>query len=496
MPNQTSVTALPRSTPESQGLPSAAVTAFLDAIAARPELELHSLMIMRHGQLLADGWWQPYGRDQLQLLYSLSKSFTSTAAGLAAAEGLLSLDDKIIDIFDEHAELAADGRVRRMTLRHLVRMASGHREDALPRAHAADPGDLVRGFLQVAPDEEPGSIFAYNNAATFVVGAAVAKVSGQTLGDFLSERLFRKIGIDRYSWQSDTQGRHLGFSGLHLSTESIARFGQLILQGGRWKDEQLLDPEWLRLATSKQTDNSAEVNPDWRQGYGYQFWMARHGFRGDGAYGQFCLILPEQDAVIAITSATDDLQGILDEVWANLLPGFSDGQLPADQQSATTMTERLTSLMIPAPGSADWVARPIPDPPSDRQLPAIRISAIEEIDGDELMIEFDHDQPEQPGRPVPIRPSAPLRLRCGLGQWAPGHIELDRHIELDGAVLDYAASGVRNADDSFDAEVCFVQTPHRLRLRRSPDGRTEAGWITSPLMPASPEQLALPVQTV
>ncbi|SDR83567.1 serine hydrolase domain-containing protein [Microlunatus soli] len=488
MPNQTSVPALQRATPESQGLRSTAITAFLDAVAGRPELELHSVMIMRHGRLLAEGWWQPYGRDQLQLLYSLSKSFTSTAAGMAAAEGLLSLDDKIIDVFSEHADVAIDDRVRRLTLRHLVRMASGHREDALPAAYKADPDDLVRGFLQVPPDEEPGSIFAYNNVATFVVGAAVQKVSGQTLGAFLSDRLFAKIGIDRYFWQSDTQGRHLGFSGLHLSTESIARFGQLIIQGGRWNDEQLLDPEWLALATSKQTDNSGEANPDWRQGYGYQFWMARHGFRGDGAYGQFCLVLPEQDAVVAITSATGDLQGILDEVWGNLLPGFDDHELPDDHAAATALSDRLAALSLPAPGSAAWSAGPVPEP--DRQPPAIRIDTIDEIGSDRVVLQLDHDHPEQPGRPVPVRPTAPLRLTCGLGQWIGGSVEVT-DAAASAAMLDYAASGVRNADGSFDAEICFLQTPHRLRLRQAADGSTEAGWLTTPLMPASPEQLAI-----
>jgi CubicO group peptidase (beta-lactamase class C family) len=479
-------------------LSSTAVSAFLDAIQARPGLELHSLMILRHGMVVADGWWHPYERDQLHLLFSLSKSFTSTAAGLAAAEGLLSLDDRVIDIFDEHADVATDERVRATTLRQLARMASGHREDALSRAFAHDHHDLVRGFLQVPPDEEPGSIFAYNNAATFVLGAAVQKVSGQTLTDFLTPRLFSKIGIDRFYWQTDTMGRNLGFTGLHLTTESIGRFGQLILQGGRWGDEQILDPQWLELATSKQTDNApgsdgVPASPDWRQGYGYQFWMCQHGFRGDGAHGQFCIMLPEQDMVIAITAATKDLQGVLDQVWAELLPGCADQPLTEDHQAAAALTDRLSALSLAAPGAPGWAPQPLTEPTDDSPAPPIRISSIEESGPDELALSIIHDHPQSPQRPVPLRAATPLAVQCGLGHWVISETDLldDDH---GPATLRCAASAVRESDGTLVVEIIFLNTPHRLRLRHRADV-TEAGWIIGPMMAESPEQLAIHVQS-
>ncbi len=482
---------LPRTTPESHGLRSRAVTAFLDSIDAAAAIELHSLMIMRHGQVLAEGWWQPYQRDEVHLLYSLSKSFTSAAAGLAAAEGLLSLDDRVVDIFPEHAAAAADDRVQRLTLRHLLRMATGHREDALPRAHEADPKDLVRGFLTVAPDEEPGSIFAYNNAATFVVGAAVQKVADQSLVDYLTPRLFRPLGIERCYWQSDPLGRNLGFSGLHLATESIARFGQTIVQHGRWEDRQVLDPEWLSAATRFQTDNSNQENPDWSLGYGYQFWMSRHGFRGDGAYGQFCLVLPELGVIIAMTSATNDLQGILDRVWEHLLPGFADDPLPEDTATQQTLVERLAGLTLVPVGGAGWRPQPVPRPQLSPMpiTDPVRVTAVEATGEAELLITVDHDQPRAGSpRVSPAGPIDRLTFRCGDGSWVT-----DR-IDLGAAELRYAASATRADDGTVDAELAFLQTPHRLRLRRHTDGRTESGWLTEPLGLPYPEELATAVQ--
>ncbi|QDP96544.1 serine hydrolase [Microlunatus elymi] len=478
---------LPRTTPESQGLNSAAIHAFLDAIDARNDLDLHSLMILRHGNVLAEGWWHPYRHDQLHLLYSLSKSFTSAAAGIAEAEGLISLDDRVVDVFAEHADVVTDDRMRELTLRQCVRMATGHREDALERAHRAAPDDLVRGFLSVPLDEEPGSIFSYNNAATFVVGAAVQKASGEDLVSFLTPRLFRPLGIERAYWQTDTQGRNLGFSGLHLTTESIARFGQLIIQGGRFEDQQLLPAEWLALATSKQTDNSnREGGPDWQQGYGYQFWIARHGFRGDGAYGQFCVMLPELDAVVAITSASNDLQAVLDAVWDELLPGFADAPLPADPTAVAVLRQRLDQLALPTVGAADWRPPAVQEWTADQPL---ELTKIESVGNDEFLITVQGDQQSDGSSDSPrVDPGAgvgvPLTFRCGIGHWTDGVID------VDGAELPYAGSVSGSVDGALDAEISFLQAPHRLRIHRNTDGAVEIGWYTTPLAPPSPHLLA------
>ena len=160
-----------------------------------------------------------------------------------------------------------------MTVRQLAAMATGHREDTLERARRLDPAEPVRGFLQIPPDEAPGTVFAYNNTATYVVGAIVQRLTGETLTDYLRPRLFEPLGIDQAYWDGDRTGRDLGFTGLHLTTEAVARFGQLYLDDGVWQGARLLPEGWVAEATALHTPNPGEPNPDWQQGYGYQFWQ-------------------------------------------------------------------------------------------------------------------------------------------------------------------------------------------------------------------------------
>lgn len=302
---------LPRSAPEAVGVSSAAVGAFLDGIDAAG-IELHSVMLLRHGSVLAEGWWAPYERDDLHLVYSISKTFTSSAVALAVAEGLLDVDDLVVSSFPHLDPTGLDPKVARMRVRHLLTMSTGHHADTLDRLRAAPGDDPVTSFLALVPEEEPGHWFTYNNGATLVLSAVVTAATGERLLDYLRPRLLDPLGIDLAHWQGDAR-LDLGFSGLHLQTEAVARLGQLYLQGGWWDGRQLLPSTWVREATRPQVDNPREPNVDWRQGYGYQVWMARHGaYRGDGAYGQLCLVLPEQDAVLATTAAVEDMQRLLD----------------------------------------------------------------------------------------------------------------------------------------------------------------------------------------
>ena len=260
---------LPRSTPSAEGLDPAGLTAFLDAMELAPDIELHSLMALRHGRVVAEGWWAPYAADRVHLLYSLSKSFTSTAAGFAVAEGLIDLDAPVVSYFPEFEADITDPRSRRMLVRHVAAMASGHRAETIERAVAGDPAEPVRGFLQIPPDEEPGTVFAYNQPCTYSLGAIIQKLSGQTLTEYLRPRLFEPLGIEHYGWIQGPPGRDLGFSGFHTATKAIAHLGQLYLQQGRWEGRRLLDPAWVAEATSRRIENPDEPNPDWRQGYGF-----------------------------------------------------------------------------------------------------------------------------------------------------------------------------------------------------------------------------------
>src|SRR6476659_10029224 len=164
-----------------------------------------------------------------------------------------------------------------------------------------------------------------------MLSAAVQKATGQTLLDYLKPRLFDPLGIAKPTWEASPQGISAGGYGLSVRTEDIAKFGQLYLQKGKWNGKQLVPAAWCEEATARQTSNGSNPKSDWDQGYGYQFWRCRHGaYRGDGAFGQYCVVLPEQDAVIAITSGLRDMQAVLNLVWNNLLPDLKPAALPAD----------------------------------------------------------------------------------------------------------------------------------------------------------------------
>ncbi len=460
--------ALARSTPADLGVASAGIAAFLKAVEAAPDIELHSVMMVRHGQVFAEAWWAPYRPDEVHLLYSLSKSFSSTAAGFAAADGLLSLTDTVVSHFPDLADVADHPWTQAITVGQLAAMATGHHLDTLERAFRLCPTDVVRGFLMVPPDAEPGSIFAYNNGATYVLAAIVQQVTGQRLTDYLRPRLFDPLGITDVFWDRRDTEREIGFSGLHLTTESIAKFGQLYLDDGRWQGQQLLPPGWVAEATRLHTPNPAEPNPDWQQGYGYQFWRSRHGYRGDGAYGQFCLVLPEQDAVVVTTAQTENMQGILDAAWAHLLPAF-DGVTSTDDDQA--LNRRLGELALP-------VSPPLADAPDPAYAADDWVSAIGLADdqGGWTLTLSDH------GRQ--------FKVRCGAEQWTRTVVEVG-----DGRWLPIEGSGRWLDGDTFVASLIVLQTPHRLQVRwHPPSKRSTLTWQTVPLRTVSLLGLATEVE--
>ncbi|MDQ3396803.1 MAG: beta-lactamase family protein, partial [Deinococcota bacterium] len=297
---------LARSSPELQGVSSSAISGFLAAID-REGLEVHSVMLLRHGHVVAEGWWAPYSSARVHLLYSLSKSFTATAIGLAVAEGLLSVDDPVLSFFPDEAPEKASEYLAGMRVRHLLSMATGHLTDTLDRLVEHGGGNWIKGFLALPPERAPGTVFTYNNGATFMLSAILEKLAGTKLLDYLRPRLLEPLGVTEAYWHENPQGITLGFTGLHLTTEAVARFGQLYLQRGRWQGRHLVPEWWVAEATTLQVPTAPPPEDnvtDWAQGYGYQFWRCQHGaYRGDGAFGQFCVVMPEQDAVLVITAA-------------------------------------------------------------------------------------------------------------------------------------------------------------------------------------------------
>ncbi|MDR2378448.1 MAG: serine hydrolase, partial [Bifidobacteriaceae bacterium] len=344
------MTLLARRSPSSQGVDAKKVAAFLDAVAASG-IELHSFMLLRHGAVVAEGWWAPYDRATPQLIYSMSKSFTAVAAGIAEGEGLLGMSDRLADRLPE---ATAYGEA---TIADALRMSVGHLRDPgldpSDQDFSMDDAALRRSLRAYPPERGPGEVFTYDQLATFAVAKIVESATGAGLLDYLRPRLFEPIGASEARWFG---GRaNPGFSGLYLRTESIAAFGQVLLQGGAWRGRQLVPAAWCRQATRTQMPNDAEhrfppgqaVEPDSARGYGYQFWMGEHGYAAGGAYGQTCLVMPKFEAVVAITAATIAGQRLFDLLWEHLVPAFGDGTTSGADDAA--LAERLQGLSVAPP---------------------------------------------------------------------------------------------------------------------------------------------------
>ena len=331
-----------RSTPERQGISSAAILDFVDAADQQIDT-MNSFMFVRHGYVVAEGWWAPYDAATPHILYSLSKSFTSTAVGLAISEGKMSLDDEVLKYFPADAPADPPVNLKAMRVRDLLRMATGNVAEASFNQNDA----WTKAFLAQPVPFKPGTHFLYNSPATYMLSAMVQKATGMTVLDYLKPRLFEPLGIGSPSWMTSPQGITAGAYGLSLRTEDIARFGQLYLQKGKWQGKQLVPAQWIEEATSRQTANGSSPNSDWDQGYGYQFWRSRHNtYRGDGAFGQFCMVMPEYDAVVAITSGVRDMQAVMNLVWNKLLPAMKPDRLPEDVAGRRRLAAKLATLMV------------------------------------------------------------------------------------------------------------------------------------------------------
>ncbi|WP_414662118.1 serine hydrolase domain-containing protein [Horticoccus sp. 23ND18S-11] len=348
---ETATGRLPRSTPEAQGISSTALLGFIATAEAKIQ-SLHSVMLVRHGQVVAEGWWAPYSAEERHQMFSLSKSFTSTAVGLAVAEGKLSVDDPVLGFFPEEAPAKPSATLRAMRVRDLLTMSTGHHNEDIQGFPYGSEESVVKKFLALPVTHKPGTFFVYNTPASYMLSAIVQKVTGQSVLAYLGPRLFAPLGIEGPVWEASRQGVSMGGFGLSIRTEDIASFGQLYLQKGQWQGKQLVPASWVATATSRWMSNGSAPTSDWEQGYGFQFWRCRFGvIRGDGAHGQFCVIFPEHDAVLAITAGTRDLQGVLNVVWETILPALQRGALPADAAAHGKLQAKLAALTLKLPAA-------------------------------------------------------------------------------------------------------------------------------------------------
>ncbi|WP_274652150.1 serine hydrolase domain-containing protein [Paenibacillus humicola] len=339
---------LERVTPESVGIPSATIDKLLTALE-HSGTEMHGIMIIRHGKVAAEGWWSPYAPGMMHSLHSLTKTYAATAVCLAIDEGLVRLDDRLIDLFREEAPSEISENLKLLTVRDVLCMGCGM--EAMP----SPSEDWIRDFLATPVVHKPGTAFMYNSAGSNMLGAIVRKVSGVGLHQFLKPRLFDKIGIDgdRFKWLCLPDGLEAGGGGGFATTEDNARLMMLYLQNGVWDGERVLSEELVHMATTLQNSTSANLNgiPDCRLGYGFQMWMCRPAgaYRADGAMGQYSLVFPDLDMVVSLNETArypESVQQVLDIVYCVLLPETASGPLPENPVSCRALRRRLQSLAV------------------------------------------------------------------------------------------------------------------------------------------------------
>lgn len=439
---------MPRSTPEEQGISSKDILGFVEAAEKQVDA-LHSFMVVRHGYVVAEGWWSPYNPESPHELASLSKSFTSTAVGMAIAERKLSLTDPVLSFFPESAPENPSANLKAMRVRDLLIMSNGH--ESLPPL-PTPPESWVKGFLAHPVPHKPGTHFFYDSVGSYMLSAIVQKVTGQTVLDYLTPRLFEPLGISKPTWDASPQGISAGGWGLSLRTEDIAKFGQLYLRKGSWHGRQLLTATWVEEATSRQTSNGSDPTSDWEQGYGYQFWRCRPGFyRGDGAYSQFCVVMPKQDAVLAVTAGTNEMQKVMNLMWEHFVPAMQADPLQANPVALAQLKAKLETLsLVGVVGAAKSTITPTISgrryvfPPNDSMLESLILNVTD--DGSTRLVwRFNgKDQIDT------ARPNIWQKFRFAYGSYPERAC---------------AASGAWTADDTFTIKRCAYETGYLLTVR-------------------------------
>ena len=465
---------LPRSTPEQQGISSAAVADFVAALDTEIE-DVHGLMVLRHGHVVAEGWWAPYRPEFIHSLFSLSKSFASTAVGLAIEEGHLSVHDQVLSFFPDAAPEEPTWQLEAMRVSDLLSMSTGHIGEDLRAFSFDSDSPLPEAFLNLPVAHKPGTHFNYNTPASYMLSAIVHKLTGETLLDYLRPRLLDPLGIDEATWSTDSQGIAHGGFGLSITTESIARFGQLYLQQGEWEGEQLLSAEWVEEATSRQTSNGSNPDSPWDQGYGYQFWRNRHGaYRASGAGGQLALVMPEQDAVVAITAGTSQIRDIFNLVWDRLAPGMQGEPLDDNPAQVERLRELLGNLSIRIPtgdpaaagdsgvdGHRAWLGRTWQFEDNDLDINALALRG----QGNETIVIITTPTGEHE---IAVDDGAWTASRTGLFPGAVGSLLGDDQ----GEGHRMAAAGAWTGTDEFTFRLAYTETPRvgTFRLQFSDAG--------------------------
>lgn len=335
-------TKLEHVSPESVGIKSSAINDFIEEINSKG-LGLQSFTVVRHNKVCAQGFWKPYSADIPHVLYSMSKSVTSTAVGFAVSEGLLSLDDRVADFFPEYSS-AKRPMNQKLTIEMLLTMRSDKMITVLDEKGGKD---WIKQFFDAGFIAPADTKFNYISENTTMLSAIISKVTGMSMIDYLYPRMFEPLGIEKPFWEEDGHGNNAGGWGLYMKSEDLAKFFLPYINEGKWIDgTQLVPEQWVKTATAKHTPSVSDGFIDNMCGYGYQFWRnpVANSFRADGLFGQRCFMFPEYDALVVLNSGESEDYKIMKVFWKYFPECFEYGELPENKKEHEKLLEALSSL--------------------------------------------------------------------------------------------------------------------------------------------------------
>lgn len=433
------------------------------------EKQVHSLMITRHNQVIAEGWWAPYRPEYAHIQYSVSKSFVGTTVGIAVTQGLLTVEDTILSILGDRLPSAPCENMQKLTVRNVLTMSTGHKDER----NMFQPGEswcysLLTSYL----DHTPGHEFRYISSSTYLLCAVIRKLTGKNVFDYLKENLFEPMGFsDAIWWEKSPEGFNTGFNGFNATAEDITKLGLLYLNRGVWNGKRILSEQWVDEAMSVQIDNAdnwknqelgdrqgfGTLTEDWCSGYGYLFWHCRpaRAVRADWIYGQMCIILPEQDMTVSIAAGYREPGEILDILWEKLLPAIDPARL--DPGKETELEQTLAGLQIPV---VEGAAR------SERGAEASgRTFALADTGSGIRTLRFCFESPA-PVIEITTQKGT-LRLPVGYGQWLTSETGYDPDGFSCDNVIFFGSAAACGAwqEDEYVLKLVYTRTPFVDTLR-------------------------------
>ena len=297
------------STPEMQGMDSAKLMIADEFIQNRLP-DAFSLLVVKNGYLVFEKYYSWGSPEKYTVVHSVTKSVTSALIGIALDKGYLkTVDQKLTQFFPEYITDDLDPRKEKISLRHLLTMSAGFRwNDRGPEMRFwYTSSNWAKFTIQLPQEKNPGDVFNYNSSVSHLLSIILSKSTKTSVLDFARQNLFEPLGIQSAYWHQDPQGYYNGGFGLGLSARDLAKIGFLYLNNGYWNGQSIVSEYWVKESTDRQIQ--AFSHPIYGAfGYGYQWWVKKvdgcSSFRAWGRRGQFIVVVPELDLVIAVTSET------------------------------------------------------------------------------------------------------------------------------------------------------------------------------------------------